>query len=109
VARVGDDRPAAMLDGLARPAAERYNSGVSRLAVGDTLGGFRIESLAGRGGMGVVYRAVQLELDRLVAVKVISPELALDSTYRDRFRRESRLAALIEHRNVLPVYEAGEL
>jgi hypothetical protein len=110
VARLADDPPGdTVLEGLASAGVQRYNSGVSGLAVGDIIAGFRVESLAGRGGMGVVYRAVQLELDRPVAIKVISPDLALDSSYRDRFRRESRLAALIEHRNVLPVYEAGEL
>jgi non-specific serine/threonine protein kinase len=59
--------------------------------------------------MGVVYRAVQVRLDRTVAVKVISPELAADPVYRERFQREARLAASIEHPNVLPVYEAGRL
>jgi serine/threonine-protein kinase len=58
--------------------------------------------------MGVVYRATQLSLDRPVAVKVIAPELAGDVTFRERFKRESRIAASIEHPNVIPVYEAGE-
>jgi serine/threonine protein kinase len=87
----------------------RYNQGVPGLSLGDVVGGCRIESVAGRGGMGVVYRAVQVRLDRPVAVKVISPAFAADSVYRGRFQREARLTASIEHANVLPVYEAGEL
>jgi serine/threonine-protein kinase len=58
--------------------------------------------------MGVVYRATQLSLERIVALKVIAPELTGDADFRERFKRESRLAASIEHPNVIPVYEAGE-
>jgi YVTN family beta-propeller protein len=58
--------------------------------------------------MGVVYRATQLSLERPVALKAIAPELAGDATFRERFKRESRIAASIEHPNVIPVYEAGE-
>jgi serine/threonine protein kinase len=78
------------------------------LAPGSVVAGYRIEGVLGRGGMGVVYRATQLSLDRPVAVKVIAPELAGDVTFRARFKRESRIAASIEHPNVIPVYEAGE-
>jgi hypothetical protein len=70
--------------------------------------GYRIEGLAGEGGMGVVYRATQLALGRPVALKLISPKLAADPLFRERFQRESRLAASIDHPNVIPVYEAGE-
>jgi len=79
------------------------------LSVGDTIAGCRLESVAGQGGMGVVYRATQLALGRPVAVKAISPRLALDSDFRERFERESQLTASIDHPNVIPVYEAGEL
>ena len=58
--------------------------------------------------MGVVYKATQILLERVVALKVISPELTDDIAFRERFRRESRLAASIDHPNVIPVYEAGE-
>jgi serine/threonine-protein kinase len=78
------------------------------LSVGAEFAGCRIEGVAGRGGMGVVYRATQLALDRLVALKVIAPDLARDDAFRARFQREARMAASIEHANVLPVYEAGE-
>ena len=58
--------------------------------------------------MGVVYRATQVELGRTVALKLITPEYAHDAQFRERFKRESRLAASIDHPNVIPVYEAGE-
>ena len=78
------------------------------LASGARFAGYVIEGVAGRGGMGVVYRAGQLRPSRIVALKVISPELADDSGFRDRFTNESEIAASIEHSNVIPVYEVGE-
>jgi serine/threonine protein kinase len=77
--------------------------------VGTQFAGYRIESVVGRGGMGVVYRATELALDRPVALKLIAPELAGDETFRERFLRESRLAASIDHAGILPVYAAGEV
>jgi hypothetical protein len=77
------------------------------LAPGDVLGGCRIEAVIGRGGMGVVYRARQLELDRDVAVKVIAPELVEDPQIRKRFLSEARAAGAIEHPHVVPVHGAG--
>jgi serine/threonine protein kinase len=77
--------------------------------VGTDLGPYRIEALIGRGGMGVVYRAMDTRLDRRVALKVLTPELAEDETFRARFLRESRLAASIDDPNIIPVYEAGEV
>ena len=81
---------------------------MSDLQPGAHLAGHRIIAVAGRGGMGVVYRALQLDLDRTVALKVIAPSLAGDQTFRDRFVRESRTAAAIDHPNVIPIYSAGE-
>ncbi len=78
------------------------------LGPGSTFAGCRLEAIAGRGGMGVVFRATQLALQRPVAVKAIAPEFAADKDYRKRFQRESHLAASIDHPNVIPVYEAGE-
>jgi YVTN family beta-propeller protein len=78
------------------------------LAPGTEFAGHRIDAVAGRGGMGVVYRATQTALDRVVALKLIVPELADDPELRDRFERESRIAASIDHPNVLPLYYAGE-
>jgi streptogramin lyase len=75
---------------------------------GTHLAGYRIEGVIGRGGMGVVYRATELALDRPVALKLIAPELAGDASFRERFLRESRLAASIDHPGILPVYAAGE-
>ena len=78
------------------------------LVLDSTFAGCRIEAVAGRGGMGVVYRATQLGLDRAVALKLVAPERAADANFRARFERESRIAAAIEHPNVIPVYGAGE-
>src|SRR5262245_53307976 len=78
------------------------------LAPGDVLAGHRIEEIDGHGGMGVVFRATQLALDRTVALKVIAPGLLDDETMRARFVRESRVAASIDHPNVIPIYYAGE-
>src|SRR5215210_6486177 len=77
-------------------------------SLGSTLGDFRIEGVVGRGGMGVVYRATQLTLGRPVALKVISSALAWEEGFRERFERESRLAASLDHPHVIPVYAAGE-
>ena len=76
--------------------------------VGTQFAGYRIEGVVGRGGMGVVYRATELALDRPVALKLIAPELAGDDSFRERFLRESRIAASIDHAGILPVYAAGE-
>ncbi|MGI8730967.1 MAG: protein kinase domain-containing protein [Solirubrobacteraceae bacterium] len=78
------------------------------LRPGDVFVNHRIEGLAGRGGMGVVYRATDLDLDRVVALKVIAPALADEPDFRARFVAESKAAASIEHPNVIPVYYAGD-
>ena len=78
------------------------------LRAGTTLAGYRLEEVVGRGGMGVVYRACHLLLERTAAVKLLSPELAADAAFRERFVRESRMAAALEHPHVVPVYDAGE-
>ena len=70
--------------------------------------GYAIESELGRGGMGVVYRARDLGLERLVALKTLSGETADDPRFRRRFVRESRAAASLEHPNVVPIYDATE-
>jgi hypothetical protein len=75
---------------------------------GVLFGGYRIEAVAGRGGMGVVYRAIDLSLNRPVALKVIAPEFAQDPAFRERFLHEPRLAASLDHPGVVPIYEAGE-
>ena len=78
------------------------------IASGTVFAGFRIEAEIGRGGMGIVYRARHLALDRQEALKVISPELSGDSRFRVRFQREARLAASLDHPNVVPVDHAGD-
>ncbi|CAN5477202.1 hypothetical protein BH20ACT18_BH20ACT18_10880 [soil metagenome] len=82
---------------------------ISELRAGTEINGYRLEEIVGRGGMGVVYRAEQVRLGRPVALKIISPQLAGDAEFRHRFERESRLAAALDHPNVVPVHEAGEL
>jgi YVTN family beta-propeller protein len=89
-------------------AAETEDAQGPGLAPGASFAGHRIEAVAGRGGMGVVYRARNVVLDQERAVKVIASGLSHDRGFRERFRRESRLAASIEHPNVVPVYHAGE-
>jgi WD40 repeat protein len=88
--------------------------GMDAVAAGPTLeqgavvAGYVVESLAGAGGMGVVYRAADPELGRQVAVKLIAPRRAEDPRFRELFVRESLVAAGLEHPNVIPIYRAGE-
>jgi len=81
---------------------------VRNLGPGGEVGDYQIEQVVGRGGMGVVYRARQRRPARVVAIKVIAPELAADPAFRARFEEESSNAAEIEHPSVIPVYEVGE-
>jgi serine/threonine-protein kinase len=94
------------------PSATRASaapaSDAATLTIGERLGGYVIEAVVGGGGMGVVYRARELRVGRPIALKVIKPALARDAAFRERFKREARLAARIEHPNVVPVYHAGE-
>ena len=76
--------------------------------VGSEFAGYHIESVIGRGGMAVVYLAEHLKLGRKVALKVLSEELAEDDSFRERFVRESRMAAGMDHPNIIPIFEAGE-
>jgi hypothetical protein len=78
------------------------------LTTDTVLAGYRILGPIGRGGMGVVYRAEEVALDRLVALKVLAPALLGRDEFRQRFLREMRIAASIEHPNILPIYRAGE-
>jgi serine/threonine-protein kinase len=77
--------------------------------IGSDFVGYRIEDVIGRGGMGVVYRAYDLRLKRTVALKLMAPELALDEGFRLRFARETELAMALEHPNVVPVHDAGDV
>lgn len=81
---------------------------MSGFEVGDRVAGYELLEHVGEGRTGQVYRALQPRLERVVAVKIIRPELAADDGFRERFRREMRIAASIDHPAVLPVYEVGE-
>jgi predicted Ser/Thr protein kinase len=76
--------------------------------IGRTVGGYRVEAELGRGGQAIVYRATQMSLQRVVALKVVSPQYASDEGFMERFKREGISAASLDHPNVVPVYEAGE-
>ncbi|HYE04529.1 MAG TPA: serine/threonine-protein kinase [Planctomycetota bacterium] len=77
------------------------------LAPGSVLGGYRIVDRIARGGMGTVYRACQLSMDRVVALKVLPRHLAADPDYARRFEREARVAGGCEHPNLIRVFEVG--
>jgi serine/threonine protein kinase len=81
----------------------------SRGMIGTKFGSYQIDSVLGQGGMGTVYRAVHEGLQREVALKVLAENFAQDPTFRRRFVRESQLSASIDHPNIVPVYDAGEL
>jgi Protein kinase domain len=75
--------------------------------VGTEFAGYLIEAVAGRGGMGTVYRAENRRLGNRVALKILAADLAADESFRERFVRESRLAASISHPNIIPIFDAG--
>ena len=75
---------------------------------GSLVAGYRLEERIGQGGMAAVFRAYDSRLDRRVALKILSPSLALDDAFRLRFIRESRAAAAVEDAHIIPVFEAGE-
>ena len=89
-------------------SVEGTTRGGAQLAAGTEFGGFRIERTLGHGGMGIVYLARELRLDRLVALKVIRPELAGEESFRARFRSETLTAASVEHPRVVTIFGAGE-
>ncbi len=74
---------------------------------GDVIGGYRVESLLGRGGMGSVFRATQLNLGRMVALKVLLPEHAAREGSAARFEREARVSAALRHPNAIEVFDFG--
>src|SRR4051794_21596370 len=81
----------------------------AELSSGEEFAGYRIEQRLGRGGMGILYLAHEPGLERRVALKLIAPEAAADEVFARRFAEESRIAAAIEHPNVVPIYAAGEV
>jgi hypothetical protein len=78
-----------------------------RLVIGGQLGDYLIDSVVGRGGMSVVYRAKHSRLGMLVALKVLAPELSADDSFRERFLREAQMAASMDHPNVIPIHDMG--
>src|SRR3954454_11407290 len=76
--------------------------------IGEEVAGYKIEALAGRGGMGVVFRAEHLHLNRQIALKVLTADLAGNRSFRQRFIREAQTAARLDHPNIVPVFDAGE-
>src|SRR5881397_2726411 len=75
--------------------------------VGDEFAGYRMRAVLSRGGMSVVYQAENLRLGNVIALKVLAPELAADDVFRARFLEESRIAASLNHPNVIPIYDMG--
>ena len=89
-------------EGARRPLVRQVHQ------LGDTFAGYEIEELLGRGGMSEVVRARNPKLGNVVALKLLAPELAEDDVFRERFVRESRIAASLDHPNALPIHDAGE-
>src|SRR5450432_1966776 len=81
---------------------------VDQLQRGSVVGGYRIDDMIGRGGMGLVYRATNVALNRIYALKVLAPALAEDEQFRQRFKREMRIAASLHHPNIVGIHYAGE-
>jgi serine/threonine-protein kinase len=88
--------------------SEQPTPGPGGFGPGSFIAGYRLDEQIGRGGMAVVYRAWDSRLERRVALKILAPELARDDEFRQRFIRESRAAAAVDHHNIIPIYEAGE-
>jgi serine/threonine-protein kinase len=78
------------------------------MPAGTRFAGYRISDVIGRGGMSIVYAAEHVQLGRRIALKLMAPQLASDDSFRERFIRESQIAASLEHPNVVPIYDAGE-
>jgi serine/threonine protein kinase len=87
---------------------EEFPGAFSDFEPGSQIAGYRLVEQIGRGGMAVVYRARDTRLDRWVALKILAPDLARDQVFRQRFIRESRAAAAVDHPNIIPIFDAGE-
>jgi predicted Ser/Thr protein kinase len=77
--------------------------------IGKTVGKFKIISEIGRGGMGVVYKAIQISLNRTVALKMLPTQMALSQEFLERFQREARILARLNHRNIVHIYDLEDL
>jgi serine/threonine-protein kinase len=78
------------------------------MPAGTQFAGYRITDVIGRGGMSIVYAAEHIQLGRRIALKLMAPHLGGDESFRERFIRESQIAASLDHPNVVPIYDAGE-
>jgi YVTN family beta-propeller protein len=105
VAGLRSDFPPLQAERVAEPRAISQ----AEVQIGAEFLGYRIEEQIGHGGMGIVYRAYDLRLKRTVALKLVTPELALDERFRERFARETELAISLEHPNVVPIHDAGDV
>jgi serine/threonine protein kinase len=88
--------------------AEDFPAGLIDFSAGAQIASYQLEEEIGRGGMAVVYRARDVRLGRWVALKVLAPDYAQDEAFRQRFIRESRTAAAVDHPNIIPIFDAGE-
>ena len=88
--------------------ADEFPAGLVDFVAGSQIASYQVDEELGRGGMAVVYRAYDARLDRWVALKVLAPEFAQDDAFRQRFIRESRAAAAVDHPNIIPIFDAGE-
>src|SRR6266498_877716 len=79
------------------------------LQIGSQVAGYRIAGILGEGGMGIVYEAEHAILGRKAALKTLLRELAATDEFRRRFIRESQVVAAIDHPNIIPIYDAGEI
>ena len=76
--------------------------------IGKLLGPYRLLEPIGQGGMATVYKAMQASMNRTVAVKILSPQMASNATFLARFKQEAQMIASLEHAHILPVYDLGE-
>jgi Tol biopolymer transport system component len=104
--RFGEEPAVELLRGI---RSDSRIAGASRLlGVGECLGAYQIQSLVGAGGMGEVYKARDTRLDRTVAIKVLPPHLAADRDRYQRFEREARAVASLDHPHICALYDVGE-
>ncbi len=101
---------AVALNRIPRGGLERiWASPGSGSRLGTQFGSYELQELIGMGGMGEVYRAYDTVRERMVALKVLRTDVAADPSYRDRFRRESRIAARLQEPHAIPVHDFGEI
>src|SRR4051794_23722034 len=101
--------PSAPSSSRSRSRRGRWRRVISEpLRAGDVFAGYRVEGEAGRGGVGAVLRAGGVEPERTAGLKLVDPALARDRAFSERFRREWRLLAALDHPHVIPIYGAGE-